>query len=71
MLASWANAACKHEVEQLRLSNLIICVWIPQVILPTQFSDFRARIIIELYTTTDQSSVVIPIVMYKNVLEQG
>ena len=57
MLASWADAARKHEVEQLRFSNLIICVWIPQVMDSTQFPDFRARIIIELFTTTDWSSI--------------
>ena len=53
MLASWADAARKHEVEQLRFSNLIICVGIPQVMLSTEFPDFRARVIIELIATTD------------------
>ena len=55
MLASWADAARKHEVEQLRFSNLIICVWIPQIMISTQFPDLRPRIIIELFT--DWSSI--------------
>ena len=35
MLARGAYTACEHEVELLRLPDLIVRIWIPDIVLST------------------------------------
>jgi hypothetical protein len=48
VLTSWSNTAGKHEVEQLWFANFIIRIRVPEIILSTESSKFRAREIVEL-----------------------
>ena len=48
MLAGGADARREHEVERLRLCDLIASVWICDLVVTTQLTQFWARIIVEL-----------------------
>jgi hypothetical protein len=46
MLACWADAAGEHEIELLRLANLIVGIRVTNVVFSAEVAQLRTRIII-------------------------
>lgn len=50
VLASGANAALEHEVELLRLSNFVACIWVEDLVFPAELPKVGTGIVVELHS---------------------
>lgn len=49
MLTGRADTAREHEIELLWLANFVVCVGVSDVVFSTEFTELRARIIVQLH----------------------
>lgn len=49
VLAGGTNTSREHEVEGLRLCNFTASLWVDNLVIATQLTEFRTRIVVDLF----------------------